>query len=261
MGTLGEPFATPEFVRGAFELGQVPGVEFVELVTNGSLLERRLPALVEEFPVSRVSFWVTFHKKQTSWARFLGNVEAARDLGFPLVVNILYFEGQPLEDVQRQVEILKQLDIPVNVDPGYLPNSSGGTYGTSDSLIHSVSTSSTKTFWSAARSLGVSDEYLGVLKNALDAPLGAACFAGGTSLFIGIDGRVYPCSRYYELGVSEIGEINDDRVSSWTPVQVSAPCKAAIGCANKEDFLNRSEAKAIPKANRSLAVAACGGPR
>ena len=122
-----------------------------------------------------------------------------------------------------------------NVDLGYDPKGVDGTYGHADQVVPFTQEQA----WSErAVNLGANPELLATNLIALDHVHGKPCSAGHDNIYIGIDGEVYPCSRYYELGRGRLGNVFEDgfevelRGSSW------AACQAPFGCSNKEDFLN-----------------------
>jgi MoaA/NifB/PqqE/SkfB family radical SAM enzyme len=231
---LGEPFASPSFLSAAAQLSTRSNVRFVELVTNGSLLKRRLKNLRATANLERISLWITHHHTQIGVERFLDNVLAARDLGCFVVVNTLLFPGNvaEVEELRRRTA---NEGIRFNVDLGYRPDADSGTYRRSTEVVPMVS----RDEWHRqAVSLGVDPELLNTNLVALDDCTGRPCSAGYRYFFIGIDGDVYGCSRYYELQHERLGNVLDEGFQLPRRREEWLPCAAPYGCSNKEDFLN-----------------------
>ena len=91
MQTLGEPFVSSQFLERAGWLTTFDHIEFVELVTNGSLFKKRLGTISETGDLSKISLWTTFHHTEIGLEAFLEQVEYARDAGAFVVVNALAF--------------------------------------------------------------------------------------------------------------------------------------------------------------------------
>jgi pyruvate-formate lyase-activating enzyme len=79
LATLGEPFASRPFLAKAAQLSTRPNIDFVELVTNGSLLKRRLEQLDREGDISKISLWVTYHPTEIPLQRFIANARFAQE--------------------------------------------------------------------------------------------------------------------------------------------------------------------------------------
>jgi MoaA/NifB/PqqE/SkfB family radical SAM enzyme len=235
LATLGEPFASWDFLRQTAWLTQQDGVRFVELLTNGSLLKQRLPKISETTNLERLSLWITWHPTEISIDRLLeGAILAQEQYGCFVVINSLLFPDN-IQQVDQLRTRATQAGLRFNLDLGYDASGEYGTYSTSDEVVPIKS----KTDWQAeAVRLGADPHVLSINLAALDDVRGKACSAGHDNLFIGIDGEVYPCSRYSEIGESRLGNILDPdfelnlRPTRW------ADCRAANGCSNKEDFLN-----------------------
>jgi MoaA/NifB/PqqE/SkfB family radical SAM enzyme len=235
LATLGEPFASWDFLYQAAWLTRQSGVRFVELLTNGSLLKRRLPKLADRADLKRLSLWITWHPTEISMASLLESaVSAQKEYGCFVVINALLFP-----DNVHQVADLRAAAIAAglrfNLDLGYDPSGEYGTYSTSDKVMPIK----TKSGWQAeAIRLGADPRVLATNLVALDDVSGRLCSAGYNNLFIGIDGEVYPCSRYSELGQDRLGNVLDPDFELDLRAVRWAGCLAQNGCSNKEDFLN-----------------------
>jgi MoaA/NifB/PqqE/SkfB family radical SAM enzyme len=234
LATLGEPFASRPFLDGAAWLSTQPNTRFVELVTNGSLLKSRLRNFRRTADLSRISLWVTHHHTEITLDRFMDNVIAARDAGCFVVVNTLLFPDNIAEVEAVRARAL-EVGIRFNVDLGYHPEADTGTYSKADDVVPLVDT----TDWHReAMRLGVDPDLLSANLVGLNDVTGKPCSAGHRYFFIGIDGEVYGCSRYYDLGHDRLGNVLDEGFRFPRREQPWAGCAAPYGCSNKEDFLN-----------------------
>lgn len=86
--------------------------------------------------------------------------------------------------------------------------------------------------------LGAHPQALNVNLTALQDLDGQPCAAGSDSFYIGIDGDIYPCSRYYVLGRNRLGNVLDPQFELPLRADRWEACQARFGCCNKEDFLN-----------------------
>jgi MoaA/NifB/PqqE/SkfB family radical SAM enzyme len=237
LASLGEPFTSWEFLDHAAWLTRQPQIEFVELVTNGSLLQQRLPALAERGDMNKLSLWITHHSSQITMERLLANASFAQErYGCFVTVNALLFPDS-VQTVQQLREATRRAGIRFNVDVGYAPDDDAGTYHWSEQV---VPYSQTAGWREQAEKVGASSELLDANLIALDDVTGRPCSAGHDYFFIAIDGEVYPCSRYYELGEGRLGNVLDPDFQLTLRSDCWAHCKAPFGCSNKEDFLNLS---------------------
>ena len=235
IGTLGEPFATTEFLDSLAWLTTRPNIQFVETLTNGSLLERRLPLLAAKADLSKLSLWMSFHPTQTSVERFIrAAVQAQEVFGCFVVVNALFFPGTDVlvEELRGACDLH---GLRFNLDVGYDPAGGQGTYD----IVQNVVEVSSQAGWEGrAVELGADPRLLATNIRALNAPTGLACGAGSDYVFIGVEGNVYPCSRYYELDIMSMGNVLDEGFRLNPALRRWSDCRAPNGCSNKEDYLN-----------------------
>ena len=221
-----------------------PNVEFVELLTNGSLLKSRLGRLAEYGDIGKVALWATHHHTEISIERFIDNARYAQDdLGCFVVVNGLLFP-----DNQAVLAELKEAadaaGLRFNLDLGYDP---GTAVGAHDDVSSMVPVMRDDRWLADAARLGARSDVLDVNLVGLRGIGGIPCSAGHDYVYIGIDGDVYPCSRYYVLGRGRLGNVLEPgfelplRADRWTP------CGATAGCCNKEDFLHLQMADTIDR--------------
>ena len=235
LGTLGEPFASKDFLAQACWLTQQANVRFVELLTNGSLLRSRLPKMEATADFAKLSLWITHHHTEISIASFIENAVFAQErYGCFVVVNGLLFPDN-YEKVSELRQAALDAGLRFNLDLGYDPGAPAGDHRLAEEMAPVLRTGDGL---AQARQLGINPEMLKVNLLALDGSHGQPCAAGHDYLYIGIDGEAYPCSRYYVLKQSPIGNVADPdfrinlRELRW------AGCRAKFGCCNKEDFLN-----------------------
>jgi MoaA/NifB/PqqE/SkfB family radical SAM enzyme len=235
LATLGEPFASADFMAQAAWLTKQPAVEYVELLTNGSLLKSRLPKLVGQADLSRLSLWITHHHTEMPIERLIANARLAQDeYGCFVVVNALLFPDNE-EAVQELRAATTAAGLRFNLDLGYDPSGADGTYGPSGEV---VPLSQRSDFQAQAIRLGANPDLLTANIIGLDRVHDQPCAAGHNYFFIGIDGEVYACSRYYELGESRLGNVLEPGFELPLRADCWAGCRAPNGCSNKEDFLN-----------------------
>lgn len=235
LATLGEPFASKFFLNQASWLVQQHMVQFVELVTNGSLLKSRLPNLAKQIDMNKLSLWMTYHPSQISLDKFIENALFAQEqYGCFVVANSLLFTDT-IANVAALSRIASEVGLRFNVDIGYQPDDKHGTYAPSDEVVEL----SRKCDWiNLAIQLGGDASVLNANLIGLDEVNGQPCSAGHNYYFIGIDGEVYPCSRYYELKNGRLGNVLSPDFELKLRSEKWRPCQATCGCSNKEDFLN-----------------------
>lgn len=249
LGTLGEPFTSYEFMRQVSLLTNKDNIEFVELLTNGSLLKQRLPVLDKQgVNFNKLTLWASFHPKQISIERFFDNILFAREkYGCNIIINGLLFP----ESINDIIDLKKYADmytVDFNLDLGYDPKVPAEVFDKKniENLIPI-----TKEFLDLEKL-----EYLGVNKKMVDVnfialknPKNQLCSAGHNYICISIKGDVYPCSRYYVLNEGKLGNILDDDKIVLLESNFSR-CKAKAGCCNKEDFLNLKMARELIDTNK-----------
>lgn len=234
LGTLGEPFATAEFLRSLSWLTRQPNINFVETLTNGALLERRLATMAHETDFSKLSLWITYHSTEIDVERLVRQASFAQKQGAFVVVNALYFPGN-----ESQIGTLRLLcdkaSLRFNLDLGYDASGEAGTYQSAPEVVE---VSSDDDWLEKAIALGAREDVLATTVRALNAPVGLACGAGSDYVFIGVEGDMYPCSRYYELGLLKLGNVLDENFTFNAQAHRWRACRALAGCSNKEDYLN-----------------------
>ncbi|UQI49678.1 hypothetical protein M1P56_35400 (plasmid) [Streptomyces sp. HU2014] len=246
LGSLGEPFASPFFLEQAGWLTRQPGVRYVELLSNASLLKRRLPTLESMANLGKLSLWLTWHDGQMSLERFIDAAAFAQEeYGCFVVVNALLFDSRDTGMIQRVRTAARAAGLRFNLDLGYdptVPTESFDLLGDPSRAVPAMRTADvleTVTAYGGDRSL-TEAALIG-----LTSPQGRACRAGHDYLFIDIHGQVYRCSRYAALERERLGSLADPGFELRLRPERWAPCAAAGGCCNKEDFLNLQVAEPL----------------
>jgi hypothetical protein len=239
LGTLGEPFASPVFLDRAAWLTRQPGVRFVELLSNASLLQRRLPKLEASANLGKLSLWLTWHPGQIPLDKFIAAAAFAQDTyGCFVVVNTLLFADHDTALIAQVRDAARAAGLRFNVDLGYDPSvpSDTGTSTDATAVVPVLATS--EDVLGAVAACGGDAELTRAALVGLTSPQHRPCRAGSDYVFIDIHGDVYRCSRYAALGLHRFGNVLDPGFDLRLREKTWAPCEAASGCANKEDFLN-----------------------
>lgn len=236
LATLGEPFASWPFLDRAAWLSTRPNVEFVELLTNGSLLKRRLEHLHRYGAIGKISLWVTHHHTEISVHRFIQNARLAQEeYGCFVVVNGLLFP----DNEDSVIELRRAADragLRFNLDLGYDPLTPHGAHSTIDAMVPVLREDEGGV--SRAIRLGADPELLRLNLSAMRDVRNELCSAGHDYFYIGVRGDVYRCSRYQVLDKNRLGNVLDDGFELKLHDRRWMPCEAEFGCGNKEDFLN-----------------------
>ncbi len=248
LGTLGEPFASHHFLDRAAWLTRQEGVRFVELLTNGALLRRRLPKLSETADMSKVSLWITYHQTEIPLERFIANARFAQEeFGCFVVVNSLLFPSTA-DGIAELKAAAEDAGLRFNVDLGYDPVVPAQDIDNPSRLIPILGEDDGV---DTAHRLGIRPEMLDLTLTAFEDVHHRPCSAGHDYVFIAIDGEVYPCSRYYVLKHGRLGNVLDPGFELPLRADRYQECAARQGCCNKEDFLNLAKSTAV--GNRSQA--------
>lgn len=239
LGSLGEPFASPFFLQKAGRLTRQPGVRYVELLSNGSLLKRRLPTLEPVANLGKLSLWLTWHQGQLSMEKFVeGAVFAQETYGCFVVVNALLFDGHDTTGIQHLRAAAQAAGLRFNVDLGYDPTAPSTSLDQAGDPARAVPAMRSADVARVVAACGGDRALTEAALTGLSSPLGRPCRAGHDYLFIDVHGQVYRCSRYAALERAPLGSVLDPGFELPLRPERWAPCGAAGGCCNKEDFLN-----------------------
>lgn len=202
MQTLGEPFTSRDFLARTGWLAAHDTIEFIELVTNGSLFKKRLGMIAEKgADLSKISLWTTYHHTEIEMAEFLEQVEYAREQGCFVVVNALAFP-ENIEIVEELHAECKKRDLRINVDPGYADG--GGEYDGGPLVAMESEPGGMDRLYALTANRNVLDVNL----MSAVSPDGELCSAGGDYFIILADGRVGPCCPLLSKG-HQLGNILD----------------------------------------------------
>jgi hypothetical protein len=250
LGSLGEPFASPFFLEKAGWLTRQPSVRYVELVSNASLLQRRLPAMEAQANLGKLSLWLTWHDGQMSLERFIAAAVFAQETyGCFVVVNALLFSDDDTDPntqaATRLREAADEAGLRFNLDLGYDPQAPSENFDHDGDAARAVPLMRTADALDAVTKHGGDPELTRLALLGLTAPLGRDCRAGHDYLFIDIHGQAYRCSRYAVLDRHPYGNVLDPGFELNLRPRTWAPCEAEAGCCNKEDFLNLHDAQSL----------------
>lgn len=239
LGSLGEPFASPFFLEKAAWLTRQPGVRYVELLSNASLLKQRLPKLEVAANLGRLSLWLTWHEGQISLEKFIAAASFAQDeYGCFVVVNTLLFADHDTATIVKVKAAASEAGLRFNVDLGYDPYAPSEAFEHTGDAAAAVPLLQSADAVEAVQTCGGDAALTRLALVALTSPEGRPCRAGHDYLFIDIHGQAYRCSRYSVLDKDTFGNVLEAGFDPVLRPEAWAPCGASGGCCNKEDFLN-----------------------
>ncbi len=235
--TIGEPFVSWDFLKGAVRISESPNIRFVELVTNGSLLKKRLPRFIDDHGADpgRFSLWVTYHHTEISAPDLVDQVGFARDLGVEVVVNSLVFPDNA-DDLRHLAALCRERDLRLNVDLGQNFNAAyeGRPFVTvlDDKVV------------AVMRDLKTDPRIQVTSITAWGSPAGLQCSAGHDYVHITPDGDVFPCRGYQAGGrKTRLGSAVDETFTLDLRQEEFMRCALVRGCTCKEDFLHMRMAR------------------
>jgi MoaA/NifB/PqqE/SkfB family radical SAM enzyme len=238
LATLGEPFASLDFIDRAAWLTQRENVEFVELVTNGSLLIRRLKRIATSGNIDKLSLWITRHHSEIGIDRLIKNAAYAQnEYGCFVVVNALLFSDNHAE-TQSLRRAAESANLRFNLDIGNSKGTPSGWYSSIDEMVPGIDEVGRDSLIDRAVSLGGDRQVLSLNVVALSNLEGRRCSSGSNYFYIGTDASVYRCSRYHRLGKERLGNVLDEGFDLGVSSRQWKACEARFGCSSKEDYLN-----------------------
>lgn len=231
INTAGEPFVSNDFLDGAAWISKQANINFVELLTNASLLEKRLDRVIEQGDTSKISLWMTWHHEQISSKKFIEAAIYAKERGVSVVVNSLLFPDS-LEAAQEMKKLCSQNNLKFNLEIGHdLPFSPSYR---EKGLLPVLSLMPEQIL-----SLHRDKDILlsGIL--ACINPKGQLCSAGHDYFFIGAYGNVYPCSSYSRgFPCSKLGNALNPNFLPQLRKKTYMPCAFRGCCGCKEDHFH-----------------------
>jgi MoaA/NifB/PqqE/SkfB family radical SAM enzyme len=247
--THGEPFVSKDFLAGAARMTQAPNVSFVELVSNGSLITRRLDDLLEVDGVEqdKLSLWITHHHTEITVEKLFENALHAHHRGVSVVLNTLLFPGNA-PDAERLQELCTAHGIQINIDVGQNINEA---YGDAF-FLPMLSTDDSRRYFD----LVANKAMLLAALVAHRSPRNFGCSAGCDYIYITPDGDVYPCRNYsFKQKASMLGSVHDPDFRLQLRPEPHLPCEASSNCVCKEDYLHLAPIRSQrPAAPRSLGL-------
>jgi MoaA/NifB/PqqE/SkfB family radical SAM enzyme len=239
--TLGEPFVSKAFLRGAAWLSQQPNIDFVELVTNGSFTKSQFRKWASTCVIDRISLWMTYHHTEIGPGSVVDAAQLAQDAGAFVVVHSLIFPDN-LAGIERLVRLCKEKGIRTDVTVGHNFNHAYPT-----GLLAILETEP-----NALVSLYRDTAALHATLAAHREPKGQPCSAGHDYIRINSDGSVYPCSPYRQLPDQYLGSALDPDFVPPLRAETYAPCRLDELCGCKEDFFHLEVAHSALRFPRSL---------
>jgi MoaA/NifB/PqqE/SkfB family radical SAM enzyme len=240
--TLGEPFMSQDFLRGAAHLASSKNVEFVELVTNGSFTDRQFSAFAATTEIEKISLWMTYHHGQIEAEVLVSNARMAASLGAFVVVHALLFPDNR-DAIERLVKLCKAADLRTDVTIGHNFNNAYPTKG----LLAILETQP-----NALVDLYRHTAALQTMAVAHRGPRGELCSAGHDYIRVYADGEVYPCAPYRGVGGTRLGNALAPGFVPVLRTAAYAPCRAEGFCGCKEDHFHLKAARTALRFNRSL---------
>jgi MoaA/NifB/PqqE/SkfB family radical SAM enzyme len=240
--TLGEPFASKEFLRGAAWLCAQSNIDFVELVTNGSFTSRQFRGWAATCSMDRISLWITYHHTEIAAETLVTNARMAQDVGAFVVVHALVFPDN-LQAIEHLVELCKEAGLRTDVTIGHNFN---GAYPRNGLLA--ILETEPRVLVSMYRHTAA----LRTMVTAHRGPKGEPCSAGHDYIRIYPDGGVYPCAPYRGLPSKQIGSALDPDFVPVLRAEAYAPCEADGLCGCKEDYLHLRTARSVLRFPKSL---------
>ncbi len=252
--TIGEPFVSPTFLQGTARLSNSPNIEFVELVSNASLLTSKLVILLKDYAAvkDKIKLWLTYHHTEISVEAFMKQVIFAKNKGVELIVNGLLFPDN-LEILKQLVNRCREEGVQFNIDLGQNLN---GAFDSPQFFPVMNPVLSDETI--ELLGLKESDYIIPVIADM--SPKGFSCSAGFDYAYITPQGDIHTCKTLSTLGSADkIGSALDSDFKLDFRRKEYLPCKALSGCVCKEDYLHLGIAKSdCGEVKKSLGVGYIG---
>jgi len=240
--TLGEPFVSKQFLRGAAWLSLQSNIDFVELLTNGSFNSLQFKAWAATCNMDRVSLWITYHHTEISAETLVTSARMAQDVGAFVVVHALVFPDN-LPAIQHLVELCKEAGLRTDVTVGHNFN---GAYPKNGFVA--ILETEPKVLVSLYRHTAA----LRAMLMAHRGPKGEPCSAGHDYIRVHPDGSVYPCTPYRGLPLKQTGSALDPGFVPALRAQPYAPCEAEGLCSCKEDYFHLRTTRSTLRFPKSL---------
>jgi MoaA/NifB/PqqE/SkfB family radical SAM enzyme len=253
LGSLGEPFTSCDFLDQVAWLTNQKNIQFVELLTNGSLLKEGLQKLQKKgAEFEKLSLWISYHPSQISLDKFIDNARFAQEIyKCFVVVNGIIFPDN-IEYIKNLRKATNEYNLRFNLDLGYNPTVPSIRNDIFD-IDKSIPILKHYPNLNTLIELGMNKKVLQANITAMEKPEGQLCSAGQDYIFIAINGDVYPCSSYCVLKHDKLGNILENENAIQLRPGKWKQCTVKSGCCNKEDFLNLKLAGSfINKKTRSL---------
>jgi MoaA/NifB/PqqE/SkfB family radical SAM enzyme len=240
--TLGEPFVSTEFIKGAAWLTRQRSIEVVELVTNGSFRAEQFRRFAAEAEVSRLSLWITYHPTEISAEQLVEAAALAQSLGAFVVVHSLLFPDNR-EVVARMRALCEERGIRTDVTAGHNYN---GAFGSADYVVVAADDPLLRDNY---RHETVMNAMLAAHRNTR----GLDCSAGHDYLFVKANGDIFPCLPYGRAGLPlRLGSALQAGFVPPLRRETYAPCQNDGRCSCKEDYLHLKVVHSTLRTRKSL---------
>lgn len=251
--TIGEPMVSRSFLKQVAQLSECSNIRFIELVTNGSLISKRLPNLLYKYGIlaDKLSLWITFHHTEISVDDLMEQVMFAHNKGLKVIVNSLLFPDNA-HLVMKLSSLCNDNGIKFHADLGHNYNNSyPGTqyFAVAEDKNATVLTS-----------LNIDSQIKKTAIIASNKPNGFLCSAGHDYIFISSEGDVYPCRPYYKDTIKKLlGSALDESFILQLREREYARCAVTHAkCTCKEDYLHMQIARSTLTDPRSLGIGYVG---
>ena len=229
MNSIGEPFASKEYLRSVARLTRAENLSMVEVLTNGSFREEQFDRFVAECNVEKLSLWITFHHQFIAARELAEAADHARSRGASVVVNTLVFPDN-LAAVEELVAACRERELTLVTGIGVNFNDAYPGQG----------------FIPALHRPNPRALELATLNNPLDgwhelsaAPAGRPCAAGASYFYVHANGDVFSCRTYAISGNERrLGSALDAAFQLQPRPQRYVACRSARRCNCPEDYQN-----------------------
>jgi MoaA/NifB/PqqE/SkfB family radical SAM enzyme len=229
MNSIGEPFASREYLDSVARLTRSRNLSMVEILSNGSFRHQQFDRFAADCDLEKLSLWITFHHEFISPRTLVDAAGHARSRGASVVVNAIVFPDN-VAAVGELLQLCGELELPIATGLGLNFNNAYPDQGFTPA-----------THLPAPRALELANQAnpLGQWHELSAAPVGKPCAAGGSYFYVHPNGDVFAC-RTYAAGKRErrLGSALDEQFRLEPRPERYHACRAAGRCGCPEDYQN-----------------------